>query len=163
METAEIMEKDRALQADVRTLQQILFQISWASQRRLARELDEYHLTLPQYSALRALRRSREGLRMNELASAAQQVSATMTGIIDRLSENGLVERRLDPEDRRAWRVYLTVKGEQLLDEFDAHNQTRLAKMMAGLSARERDEMIHLMQRYLDTTLAEIEDSENEA
>jgi DNA-binding MarR family transcriptional regulator len=148
---------DQNLQADADSLQQTMLRISWASQRRLRREMDQFGLTLPQFVALRALRRA-GSCRMSELAEAAQQVLPTMTGIIDRLTERGLVERQRDPADRRSLRASLTAQGLELLDEIDLHTRQRLVKMMGSLSPDERSQILRLMQLYLEATLTDMED-----
>jgi DNA-binding MarR family transcriptional regulator len=149
---------DTTLQNDVIAMQQTLMRLSWASQRLLARQLEAFHLTVPQLMALRALHRhTPEGCSMSVLAEAAHQVSATMTGIVDRLTEHGLVERRPDPGDRRALRVSLTQAGQAVLAEIDDLQQKRMLRILSGFSPQERREMLRLMDRYLETTLAEIE------
>ena len=149
---------DTALLDDVKAMQQILMRLSWASQRLLAHQLEAFHLTVPQLVTLRALHRHMpEGCSMSALAEAAHQVSATMTGIIDRLTEHGLVERRPDPNDRRALRVSLTQAGQSLLAEIDNLQQERMLRVFSSFSTQERHEMLRLMSHYLETTLAEIE------
>jgi len=146
------------LLADAETLRQVTLQLSWASQRRLARELEGYHLTVPQYMALRALQRyDQQGCTMSELAEASQQVAATMTGIIDRLAERGLAARRPDPGDRRALRVSLTQEGAGLLEQIQRSGQARLARLFEGFTADERRQLIRLMQAYLQVVLDEID------
>jgi MarR family transcriptional regulator for hemolysin len=68
------------------------------------------------------------GLRQVELADRLDIEPITLCRIVDRLEEAGLVERRRDLEDRRAWRLHLTAKGEPLVDKLRA---------LAGVMARE--------------------------
>ncbi|MBN1146817.1 MAG: MarR family transcriptional regulator [Anaerolineales bacterium] len=139
-------------------MRQVTLRLSWASQRRLARELEGFRLTVPQYMALRALQcGDRQGCMMSELAEASQQVSATMTGIIDRLAEHGLVERRPDPYDRRALRVSLTQDGHDLLAQIERLGQARLARTLESFTHAERKQIIGLMQAYLQVVLAELD------
>jgi len=149
---------DVQLAEDVENMRQVTLRLSWASQRRLARELEGFRLTVPQYMALRALLgQSGQDCTMSELAEASQQVSATMTGIIDRLAERGLVERRPDPVDRRALRVSLTPVGFELLAQIQRLSQVRLARVLEGFSPAERKQIIGLMQTYLQVVLTEID------
>ena len=92
---------------------------------------------------------------MSELAEASQQVSATMTGIIDRLAERGLAVRQPDPVDRRALRVSLTPEGLELLVQLEHLGQARLARVLVGFSIEERKQIIDLMQAYLQIVLSE--------
>ena len=144
------------LDADVAALQQIFFQLNMASHHRMRRELEVYELTLPQYSALRAIRNHPQGAcSMSELAEASFQVSATMTGIVDRLVENGLVERRRDPHDRRALLVSLTPEGARRITEIEGKQRQRLLKVFERLAPEERGQIIHLMEGYLERILAD--------
>ena len=49
-----------------------------------------------------------EGLKQSELAEMLDLQPITLTRLVDRLCANGLIERRADPNDRRAKRLYLT-------------------------------------------------------
>lgn len=68
------------------------------------------------------------GLRQVELADHLDIEPITLCRIVDRLEEAGFVERRRDPEDRRAWRLHLTAKGEPLVEQL---------RTLAGEMARE--------------------------
>lgn len=52
-----------------------------------------------------------DGLRMGELAARARLSKQTMTTMVRLLERDGLVERRADPDDRRAARIYLTARS----------------------------------------------------
>ena len=88
--------------------------------------------------ALVAIRHHDQGCKVSELAEAAQQVSATMTGIIHRLAERRLVIRQRDPGDRRAFRVSLTVAGEALLAEVERQQQAQLLGALKDLPQLQR-------------------------
>ena len=73
-------------------------------------------VTRAQWRALAWLGRE-PGLRQVELADHLDIEPITLCRILDRLEESGLVERRRDPEDRRAWRLHLTAKAEPLVGQ----------------------------------------------
>ena len=73
-------------------------------------------LTLPQFFVLTALWRE-DGLNFRDLRQRVSVDGATLTGIVDRMEKSELVERRQDPTDRRATRIYLTMKGRLLLPQ----------------------------------------------
>ncbi|MCG8349103.1 MAG: MarR family transcriptional regulator [Chloroflexales bacterium] len=117
--------------------------VNQAAKRRLA----PYGVTPVQYALLNVLW-ERDEQSSSELGDRLQLDSATMTGIIDRLEQAGLVERRLHPEDRRVNLVQLTVRGRTLqasLDQelaelnndyfgrFRPDDATRLRSMLAVL------------------------------
>ncbi len=139
------------LDADAHAIQAVTTRVSMASRRSLAGELVKFNLTIPQWTALRALKQyTRPGCTLNELAEAANQVPATMTGIVDRLVERGLVERQRDTQDRRALRLFLTDGGDNLLDQIDALQNAQVRKVMEHFSKAERMEFIRLMNQYLN-------------
>ena len=71
-------------------------------------------LTLPQFDVLATLWHG-EGITQQELAERLLVTKGNVVGLIDRVSLAGWVERRADPEDRRANRLYLTNAGRKLL------------------------------------------------
>ncbi len=77
------------------------------------RHIRSMRLTPPQFSVIAELGGT-DGMTAVELASSTLHAKASLTGIIDRLEDKGLVERRPIPGDRRAMNVALTKKGEAM-------------------------------------------------
>jgi len=75
-----------------------------------------YGITVPQSFILFALL-DQDGQNVKDLASRLSLDSPAITGLLDRLEKENLVERRNDPLDRRALKVYLTEKGRGLAGE----------------------------------------------
>jgi DNA-binding MarR family transcriptional regulator len=63
--------------------------------------------------------RDQEGLSQVDLADVLELQPISLVRLLDRLVEHGLVERRSDPRDRRANRLFLTAAGRQLADDLD--------------------------------------------
>ncbi|WP_316175236.1 MULTISPECIES: MarR family winged helix-turn-helix transcriptional regulator [unclassified Bradyrhizobium] len=63
--------------------------------------------------------RAQEGLSQVDLAEVLELQPISLVRLLDRLVEQGLLERRHDPKDRRANRLYLTVAGHKLVDDLD--------------------------------------------
>ena len=74
-----------------------------------------FGMTRAQWAVLLRLER-REGLKQSDLAEDLDIQPITLTRLVDRLCDNGLIERRPDPNDRRAKRLYLTPAARPLLD-----------------------------------------------
>jgi DNA-binding MarR family transcriptional regulator len=85
-------------------------------ERRMAEGLGAHGLTLPQFDVLATLWHG-DGITQQELAERLLVTKGNVVGLIDRVSAAGWVERRPDPEDRRANRLYLTDTGRKLLAE----------------------------------------------
>ena len=64
--------------------------------------------------------RQQEGLSQVDLADVLELQPISLVRLLDRLVEHGLLERRHDPKDRRANRLFLTANGRQLVDDLDS-------------------------------------------
>jgi DNA-binding MarR family transcriptional regulator len=64
--------------------------------------------------------RQQEGLSQVDLADVLELQPISLVRLLDRLVEHGLLERRPDPRDRRANRLFLTGSGRQLVDDLDS-------------------------------------------
>lgn len=64
--------------------------------------------------------RQQEGLSQVDLADVLELQPISLVRLLDRLVEHGLLERRHDPKDRRANRLFLTERGRELVDELDS-------------------------------------------
>jgi DNA-binding MarR family transcriptional regulator len=119
---------------------------------RLSRRLRQQavgQVTASQLSALSALAKRRE-LTLGELAGIEQIAPPSMTRIAARLEEDGLVERRVDPADRRVARVAITPAGERLLEDTRTRRDAYLAQRLQQFSADERaalERAIPLLER----------------
>jgi DNA-binding MarR family transcriptional regulator len=81
--------------------------------RRVVRSL---RLTVIEWYILRALYEE-DGQHASDLARAVGRAATSFTPNLDKLQEKGYIERRPDPGDRRAVRIYLTKKGEEARDQ----------------------------------------------
>src|ERR1700736_1166920 len=64
--------------------------------------------------------RQQKGLSQVDLADVLELQPISLVRLLDRLVEHGLLERRNDPKDRRANRLFLTASGRQLVDDLDS-------------------------------------------
>lgn len=141
---------DKDLENDVTELDALTFQLNLTSRQRLKKLLSRYELTVPQFMALNCLQQQQDACSMSEIADSTLQVSATMTGIINRLEENGLVKRERDHTDRRTLRVRITPRGDKLIEAICKIQQAYLYHFFDGLSPAERRTAIDLAKRYLE-------------
>lgn len=98
-------------------MEDLLFEINETA-RAVRRAFDQRAATMgvtrPQWRVLARLKRE-SGLRQVELAERLDMEPITLCRIVDRLEEAGLVERKPDPSDRRAWLLELTQKAAPLV------------------------------------------------
>jgi MarR family transcriptional regulator, transcriptional regulator for hemolysin len=88
--------------------------------------------TRAQWAVLLKLERH-EGLKQSDLAEFLDIQPITLTRLVDRLCDNGLIERRPDPNDRRAKRLYLTAAARPLLDRISVHVEELAETVLAGV------------------------------
>jgi len=118
----------------------------------------DYGMTRAQWSVLKCIERN-EGLKQAELAELLDLQPITLTRLVDRLCDNGLIERRPDPNDRRAKRLFLTAAAQPLLNQLDVLARDLMDKILAGRAAEEIDAAIACLgavkdnlRRLLDKT-----------
>jgi DNA-binding MarR family transcriptional regulator len=120
------------------------------SARLLRRRFDERARSLgvsrAQWQVLFALSRS-EGTNQAGLAEALDVETITVGRMVDRLEEAGLVERRADPADRRAWRLHLTARAHPLLAQLREVGEGVMAETLAGLGAEGEAQLTALLMR----------------
>lgn len=95
--------------------------------------------------------------RMSDLAECAQTSQASLTGIVDRLEERGLVERVRSREDRRVVEVTLTTAGREEMRRVEARLLGSLDLALAPLSTQERRELLALIRLIVDNQPADLD------
>jgi len=95
----------------------------------------DWALTLAQLRALRVIGESR-GCTMGALARALGISLSAATGLVDRLTKQGLVERVSDPKDRRLVHVRPSAKGRRAHQAFQREKKRRMMAALRGLSAK---------------------------
>jgi len=93
-------------------------------------------VTRAQWKVLFRLTRQ-PGLRQIELADMLEIEPITLSRIVDRLEESGLVERRPDPADRRAWRLHVTAQAQPLIAKLRAIADDLIAEAFDGIDPSE--------------------------
>jgi MarR family transcriptional regulator for hemolysin len=93
-------------------------------------------VTRAQWKVLFRLERQ-PGLRQIELADMLDIEPITLSRIVDRLEEGGLVERVADPADRRAWRLHVTARACPLVEKLRGVADAMIADAFAGIDPKE--------------------------
>jgi MarR family transcriptional regulator, transcriptional regulator for hemolysin len=92
----------------------------------------QFGITRAQWAVLVRVDRA-EGLNQSELAETLDLQPITLTRLLDKLCDSGLIERRPDPGDRRAKRLYLTAVARPLLQQLAALGEETMADALAGV------------------------------
>jgi DNA-binding MarR family transcriptional regulator len=121
-------------------------------ERRLAQTLASHGLSVSQFDVLATLWHG-EGITQQELAERLLVTKGNVVGLIDRVSAAGWVERRPDPEDRRANRLYLTDAGRGLLSRAFPCQADFICTVFGRLTEDELRQMRQLLDK-LEASLA---------
>lgn len=116
--------------------------------RRLRREFDS---TLPRFDVMSVLARFPEGQKMSQISELLRVSNGNVTGIVDKLSDEGLAQRVAVPGDRRAALVKLTDKGISAFDQQSATHENWVDEMLGGLAADDVDGMATQLERLIET------------
>lgn len=106
-------------------------------------------VTRAQWQVLTTLLRH-EGVNQGGLAELLDVEPITVCRMVDRLQEAGLVERRTDPADRRSWRLFLTPRAHDLLDELRPLADALIEDALTGIDQDERKQLRDLLDRIRD-------------
>lgn len=101
----------------------------------------QFGISRAQWSVLFRLDRQ-EGLKQSELAEILDLQPISLTRLLDRLAENGLIERKPDPNDRRANRLYLTPAARPLLDQLSTLGADMMGTVLEGLDRKAADAIL---------------------
>ncbi len=124
-----------------RALGFLLADVSRLMRRRFDARAREIGLTRAQWRVLTQLRR-REGINQTALAEIMEIEPISLGRHIDRLVDKDFVERRPDPRDRRAWRLYLRPEVQPVLDRLRAISIANRKEELQGIPAEESDALI---------------------
>jgi DNA-binding MarR family transcriptional regulator len=118
--------------------------------RLIRRRFDEraraIGVTRTQWRVLKSLQRF-EGINQGGLADFLEVEPITLCRMIDRLEESGMVERRRDPKDRRAWQLFLTDKAHPLVGDLSRIADELLENALSGVSPEANAAAMAVLQR----------------
>ncbi|MCC5902636.1 MAG: MarR family transcriptional regulator [Halomonas sp.] len=128
----------------------------WLRMLRVTRQVEselrerlrtEHDSTLPRFDVMAALYAAEEGLKMNELSKRLRVSNGNVTGIIDRLVEDGTVERIAIEGDRRATRVCLTVAGRKTFRGMAVEHERWINALFEGVNEEDAHHIGELLHR----------------
>jgi len=134
----------------VAAIDHLFREITWHSQKHAIQTLTrpELDLTLPQMITLLAIHDS-GACRMGALADATQQSGGTLTGIVDRLIADRLVERVRSSDDRRVVEVALTPTGQERVRQVLAARCEDMGQILLRFSDAQLGQFEHLLNLFL--------------
>ncbi|AFZ16391.1 MarR family winged helix-turn-helix transcriptional regulator [Allocoleopsis franciscana] len=118
--------------------------LSQLQTRRLQEQLEPFELTPFHWVVLCCLWQE-DGLATSTLGERLQQVGGTLTGVLDRMEERGLVRRERDARDRRICRIWLTDSGKELAEVLPPIVTEVFDQAMSGISLPEQERLSQLI------------------
>ena len=123
----------------------LLAQLGTHAHRRFAERLAGLDLHPRHFGMLSHLAAS-EGQSQQALSTALGIHRSAVVALVDDLERRGLAERRRDPSDRRAYRLYLTPPGREMLADLERIADEHEAELLSALDAPQRSRLISLLQ-----------------
>lgn len=136
------------------TLGFVMQDVARLMRRNFNRRVQDLGLTQAQWQILVRIGHM-EGARQSQIADILEMQPISVARMVDRMESAGWVERRPDPQDRRAVNLYLTPKAEPILEEMRARGSQTKALALAGISEQERDTMMTILQKMRDNLRSE--------
>ena len=113
---------------------------------------DAFHVTLPRFDLMAQLDKNPGGMTLGELSSRMMVSNGNVTGLVERLLAQGLLDRRPSPSDRRAQLVSLSSEGRRAFRAMAQTHENWIAEIFAGLSPGDIDDMMHLLGKAKAST-----------
>jgi DNA-binding MarR family transcriptional regulator len=106
---------------------------------------DSFEMTLPRFDLMAQLDKTPSGMRLSELSQRMMVSNGNITGLVDRLVEQRLLDRQTAPDDGRAQLVKLTPEGRRSFRAMAAAHEAWIAELFAGLSSGEIETLMRLL------------------
>ena len=113
-----------------------------------------FGVTLPRFDLMAQLYREPKGLRLTELSKRMMVSNGNVTGLVERLVQEGLVLRETDPDDRRAFVVRLTRSGMKKFSEFAAENERFIVALFQSIDAATMEALMQNLKRLKESARA---------
>jgi len=110
----------------------------------------DHQTTLPRFDVMSALYRSKDGLKMSELSGVLKVSNGNITGIIDRLVQDGHVKRTAIQGDRRAYLTLLTKKGSKQFQEYALEHEAWINEILSDITIEEANTITKLLTSITD-------------
>ncbi|WP_339824453.1 MarR family transcriptional regulator [uncultured Parasphingorhabdus sp.] len=117
-------------------------------------------VTRPQWRVLTWLQYN-EGINQSALADRLELDAMTLCRMVDRLQSAELVERRSDPADRRAWKLYLTEKGIALTSQLKPLGEQLLQEALHDVTEKDQEQLHQLLEQFRSNLLT-IDDEDSQ-
>src|SRR5690242_19430107 len=122
----------------------VLHDVARLLRKRFEQRSRAFGLTRAQWQVLAYLS-VHEGIHQNKLADLIEIMPITLARLLDKMQARGIIERRPNPADRRAWLLYLTPKAHPLIEMMRGNGQKTREEAFTGLSADAQRQLLQTL------------------
>ena len=108
---------------------------------------DKFDMTLPRFDLLAQLDKASAGMKLGELSQRLMVSNGNVTGLVERLVAQGLVDRQVAANDRRSHLVKLTAEGRRTFRAMAAAHEIWIAELIGELTSGERANLMQLLAK----------------
>jgi DNA-binding MarR family transcriptional regulator len=108
---------------------------------------DNFDVTLPRFDLMAQLDKAPNGMTLGELSQRMMVTNGNITGLVDRLEDQGLVKRRASPSDRRVQYVALTAAGRKFFRAMARANAHWVGEFFAELAGDDIDDLMRVLAK----------------
>ena len=127
---------------DLRLWLRMLSTVTLIAAEVRSRLRQDFDITLPQFDLLAQLDREPEGLRLGVLSKRMMVTNGNITGVLDRLAADGLVERETSAEDRRVTFARLTPQGRTKFRRYAKAHEAWVRELFADVEPPEKARLV---------------------
>ena len=113
---------------------------------------DTFDVTLPRFDLMAQLDKNPNGMTLGELSSRMMVSNGNVTGLVERLVADGVIDRRAAPKDRRSQIVSLTAEGRRAFRAMARTHENWIAEIFAELSASDIDMLMKMLAKAKTST-----------
>ncbi|MFB4169612.1 MarR family winged helix-turn-helix transcriptional regulator [Virgibacillus sp. JSM 102003] len=124
----------------------VLMRASKSVEERIKKDIKSYGVSITEFTILEALYHKGD-LTVNQICDAVLINSGSMTYVIDKLQQRGLLERITSEEDRRVIHVRITIQGKKLMDDIFPQHEKVIEKVFEDVSPEELESVIDILKR----------------
>jgi MarR family transcriptional regulator for hemolysin len=147
--------------ADKTTFGYLVHDVTRLMRKVFDRRAARFGLTRAQWRALKRVSHE-PGLTQNEVAEFLEMEPIAVGRVIDRLQKAGFIERRADPQDRRVWRLHITDKAHDVVDDMEQISSELFKQAQRGIAAADMKIMLDVFTRMKQNLVAVDRSRENE-
>jgi DNA-binding MarR family transcriptional regulator len=106
---------------------------------------DNFDITLPRFDLMAQLDKAPAGMKLGELSQRLMVSNGNITGLVERLVAQGLLDRQAAPHDRRTQLVRLTAEGRRSFRAMAAAHEIWVAELLADLTPGDQGTLMRLL------------------